>query len=201
MDERTKERLLKAARIRMHLLEGRDGRLPDGMDVLTALEEGRAAADRLDAELVRRELQRAAVLAESLRMDRDAARAELERLKAEATAAPAIKKTSSSHRYPERACCHCGKSFWPEYFHSAYCSDICKRAAERARREAKAQVDAMHYCERMSLRTLSPLPCGKRVECFGEPRCERCPEDARAVLPPVVSDSWGIGRGLPAGDM
>lgn len=200
MDNRTREKLLHAARIRMRLLEGRHSGLPAGADWMAALEEGRIASDRLEAEMVRQEMHRVRVLAESLRIDRDAARAEARSAQAPAPVAGA-KKKATSHRFPERKCCHCGKSFWPEYFHSAYCSDICKRAAERARREAKAQVDAMHYCERMSLRTLSPLPCGKRVECFGEPRCERCPEDARAVLPPVVSDSWGIGCGLPAGDM
>ncbi len=219
MDNRTREKLLHAARIRMRLLEGRHSGLPAGADWMAALEEGRIASDRLEAEMVRQEMHRVRVLAESLRIDRDAARAEARSAQAPAPVAGA-KKKATSHRYPERKCSHCGKAFWPEYFHSAYCSDICRRAADRARRAGKKDKpdavppapvpavtadavtdDGMHYCERMRLRMRSPLPCGKRMECFSGTRCERCPEDVPPVRPPVFSDSWGIGRGLPAGDM
>jgi len=209
MDERTKEKLLKAARIRMRLLEGRHSGLPAGADWMAALEEGRIASDRLEAEMVRQELHRVRVLAESLRMDRDAARAEARRAQEQAKASLQI------------PCAHCGKPFTPRNALHAYCSKECTRSAKRERAAARAASSApaptpvvsggavtdggVHVCERMSLRTLSPLPCGTRVECFGEHRCGHCPEDASPVLPEVSCippvERWGIGRSVPAGDM
>lgn len=197
MDERTKEKLLKAARIRMRLLEGRASGLPYGADWMRALEEGRIAADRLEAEMVRQELHRVKELAESLRMDRDAARALIaERDALRATVTVTAKPASLEDDTPPQAivegiCAHCGRRFVPHQWQQTYCSRACRTATHRAKQAARRAVATpllpaplMHYCERMSLRQLSPLPCGKRMECFGEPRCERCPEEAAPVLPP-----------------
>lgn len=120
----------------------------------------------------------------ALSAERDTLRAEVERLKAgvNAEAAPEQEKAPTTHRYPERKCCHCGKPFWPERPNSAYCSDICRNAAERERRYR-----GMHVCDRLHLRQLSALPCGDRPECWKEPPCDRIPAAKERVT--------GIGPG------
>lgn len=43
----------------------------------------------------------------------------------------------------------------------------------------------IYECERMRLKQSTPLPCGKRVECFKPKRCEKAPQDA-----PEVTDNY-----------
>ena len=57
MDDRTLEKYRQQERIRHHLLQGRRGQLPEGMDVITALNEGRQAADMLDRALMQLEMR------------------------------------------------------------------------------------------------------------------------------------------------
>ncbi|MBR4742460.1 MAG: hypothetical protein IK079_06165 [Desulfovibrio sp.] len=53
-----------------------------------------------------------------------------------------------------------------------------------------------NYCERMSIRTKLPLPCGKRVECFKPEQCAQLPKDAkiedvRSISEEIVHRSYG----------
>lgn len=52
--------------------------------------------------------------------------------------------------------------------------------------EPKPVPPTLHVCERMSLRTTSPLPCGERVECFNPQRCDRVPTWAKPVTENAV---------------
>ena len=90
-------------------------------------------------------------------------------------------------------CKYCGKMFKPKYPWAVYCSKECSHAAKKeqinnynkANKSKKAAqalpadiADKMNVCDRLKLKSMSPLPCGTRYECEG---CEKCPEGAKPV--------------------
>ena len=224
MDERTREKYLRAARIMLHAFEGHRSRLPQSAHLATVVVEGLKAAQALGIEAVTRELrcelEQARALEAALTVQTDTATQETPKqaVKPETPKKPA----SKAHRYPERKCCHCGKDFWPEYYNSAYCSDVCRRAAHRAKYSARAAATPslpapaealpQNHCDRLHVTTMQPLPCGKREECFGENPCQFVPDRKQRasgsqwtkpipIPSPLVREAFGIGCGLPAGDM
>lgn len=55
--------------------------------------------------------------------------------------------------------------------------------------EVRARHGELEECPRLHVRSAS-LPCGKRPECFGKVRCEKCPADAS---PPSHMDApWAV---------
>lgn len=80
--------------------------------------------------------------------------------------------------------------------------------AELAEIKNRPALPLLNECERLHVKTLKPLPCGERPECYG---CEHAPEDMEPIraewntpgnvyqIPP--RESWGIGSSLPSGDM
>ena len=73
-----------------------------------------------------------------------------------------------------------------------------KRALYRAHKEAKkgtasgimallAQKRQLQECPRLHVRATS-LPCGRRPECFGKIRCDKCP--AGAAPPSGLDNPW-----------
>lgn len=90
-------------------------------------------------------------------------------------------------------CKYCGKMFTPKYPWAVYCSKECSHAAKKEQvynynKAHKAKkttqtlpadiADKMNVCDRLKLKSMSPLPCGTRYECEG---CEKCPEGAKPV--------------------
>lgn len=161
MDQRTKDKYLRQARLMLHLFEGHLSRLPKPLDIPGVVNDGMRAAQSLGIEAVTRELS---YEAESAKNDQQ------------------------------------------------YLSDKLKAAeskiraldAELAEIKNRPASPLMHVCERMHVRTLQPLPCGERPECYG---CEKAPEGMEPVrqewnsYPMPPRDSFGIGRSLPSGDI
>lgn len=97
-----------------------------------------------------------------------------------------------------------------------YLSDKLKAAngkieeltAELIEIKKRPAVPLLYECERMGVKTMKPLPCGERLECYG---CDKAPEGMEPIptvwnsqgsvyqMPP--RESFGIGCSLPSGDM
>ena len=92
----------------------------------------------------------------------------------------------------QKPCKNCGKLFTPKYPWAVYCCKDCARAFKNKQVSALNKqksatptqplpqdiIDKMNYCERLKLKSMSPLPCGTRYECEG---CEMCPEGATPI--------------------
>lgn len=214
MEERTREKYLKAARIMLHVFEGHRSRLPQSAHLATVVADGMKAAQALGIEVVTRELM----------AERDGLKAQLAQMQ------PLVES---------RNCAFCGKKFYPKAHNGLYCSQACKYEARKAKERAlikqsgeivkKPQDDELkeqiqpeiiskpaiiktNHCDRLHVTTMQPLPCGKREECFGENPCQFVPDRKQRasgsqwtkpipVPSPLVREAFGIGCGLPAGDM
>ena len=81
-------------------------------------------------------------------------------------------------------------------------------SAELKEIKSRPAIPLLNECERLHVKTLKPLPCGERPECYG---CEHSPEDMEPIraewntpgnvyqMPP--RESFGVGCSLPSGDM
>lgn len=165
MDQRTKQKYLRQARLMLHLFEGHLSRLPKPLNILTTVMDGMRAAQALGLEVMTREL---ACEAEAAKNDQQ------------------------------------------------YLSDKLKAAqvkidvltAELNEIKSRPALPLLNECERLHVKTLKPLPCGERSECYG---CEHAPEDMEPiaaewntpgnVYPVPPRESFGIGCSLPSGDM
>lgn len=55
-----------------------------------------------------------------------------------------------------------------------------------------ARAGKLMECPRLHIKAMR-LPCGDRIECFGNPRCPHCPEDRDP--PKMDTSQWGHGGG------
>ena len=164
MDIRTKKRHLLACRVMLHIFEGHQGVRKLG-SIQALVCDGLVAAQALGMDailheqvaertLIEAKLHEARVLAESLRIDRDAARAEAQRAKEPASV--------------EVPCVQCGKPFRTAYRNAAYCSHECRLASRRAKAAARDAAKA-------PAKVVAPEPA------VAEPKDQPSPTDWRAT--------------------
>ena len=168
---------------------------------------GACRAERARADKRAYAARRKAADAEGYRRAQAAAqRASYARQKAADPAGFLARKREKSYRYreanPER---------WRELTRAAHVRRMAdpeaharmlerKRALYRAHKEAKkgtasgimallAQKRRLQECPRLHVRATS-LPCGRRPECFGKIRCDKCP--AGAAPPSGLDNPWAV---------
>ena len=202
MDERTREKYLRACRVMVHLLEGHSAPVPRHISRTTLCMDGLRAAHELVRVFLTRESE-----SEAVRIQ-----AKIKKMKA-TTVTPEAKKPVNT-----ALCEHCHRPYRQVMPWQKYCSESCSRQARRERAEKRAAAAAaveptlLNHCDRLHVTTMQPLPCGKREECFGENPCQFVPDRKQRasgsqwtkpipVPSPLVREAFGIGCGLPAGDM
>lgn len=175
MDARTKEKYLRRQRDFAHMAAGHLSHKPADKSYVDAADDGLQATLALWQDFVTREY-----------------RAKIENLTFELETARVRETSAMEDLAVARA-------------------EVERLRSELALAKAKTPLPLLNYCERMHVRQSSPLPCGDRHECWEEPPCQHIPEGAIPVTlkghPDIChplannADAWGIGRGVPVGDM
>lgn len=100
-------------------------------------------------------------------------------------------KTFSPTHSRQRYCCVCGKNHRSEQaaaYHrrrkaeiqeliASLEAEIEQLKAENEQLRRQGSVTLTYVCERMKLRTMQPLPCGRRQQCWSPEPCKKVPPE------------------------